>query len=59
MPVRRRAPGDHENARSALECRSEAATFEADRKAVAGATALQGAFGMVIFEAGRTSILDY
>jgi len=42
-------PANHENARSALECGSGAAALEAERKAVAGATALQGAFGTCIF----------
>jgi hypothetical protein len=35
--------------RSTLECGSEAAALESKRKAVAGATALQGAFGASIF----------
>ena len=35
----------HENARSALECGSEAAALSSHQKAVADATALQGAFG--------------
>jgi hypothetical protein len=38
----------HENARSALECGSEAAALNSERKEVAGATALQGAFGTAI-----------
>jgi hypothetical protein len=41
----------HENARSALECGSEAAALSAEPKAVARATALQGAFGTCIFMA--------
>jgi len=41
----------HENARSALECGSEAAALILDGKAVADATALQGAFGTTIFMA--------
>jgi hypothetical protein len=45
----------HAKARSALECGSEAAALECDRKAVAGATALQGAFGTRIFRAVRDS----
>jgi hypothetical protein len=43
----------HENARSALECCSEAAALKSEQKAVADATALQGAFGTAIFMAGR------
>jgi hypothetical protein len=39
----------HENARSALECGSIAAALIPNDKAVAGATALQGAFGTTIF----------
>jgi hypothetical protein len=39
----------HENARSALECGSEAAALTPNEKAVASATALQGAFGTSIF----------
>jgi hypothetical protein len=39
----------HQNARSALECGSEAASLIPNGKAVAGATALQGAFGTTIF----------
>jgi hypothetical protein len=53
MPVRRRAPRKHENARSALECGSEAAALEPGPKAVAAATALQGAFGTTIFKEVR------
>jgi hypothetical protein len=41
----------HGNARSPLECGSEAAALIPDGKAVAGATALQGAFGTTIFMA--------
>ena len=51
MPVRGRAPRNHENAHSALECGSEAAALEAEPKAVADATALQGTLGTTIFRA--------
>jgi len=43
----------HENARSALDCGREAAALEPVGKAVAGATAVQGAFGTVIFMAAK------
>jgi hypothetical protein len=43
----------HENARSALECGSEAAALNSSEKAVADATALQGAFGTTIFIAAK------
>jgi hypothetical protein len=43
----------HENARSALECGSEAAAVKSEQKAVADATALQGAFGTAIFMAAK------
>jgi hypothetical protein len=43
----------YENARSALDCGRQAAAPEPVGKAVAGATAVQGAFGTVIFMAAR------
>jgi hypothetical protein len=47
----------HENARSALECGSEAAALKSEQKAVAVRqltdTALQGAFGTAIFMAAK------
>jgi hypothetical protein len=47
----------HEDARSALECGSKAAAFNSSEKAVANATALQGAFGTSIFMAVRNLAL--
>jgi ATP-dependent Lhr-like helicase len=44
--------GGHETARSALECGSEAAALISHEKAVADATALQGAFGTTLASAG-------
>jgi hypothetical protein len=44
-------PRNHEDARSALACGSEAAALEAEPKAVADATALQGALGTTILRA--------
>jgi hypothetical protein len=48
----------HENARSALECGSEAAALIPSGKAVAGAAALQGAFGTTILM-GVASFWNY
>jgi hypothetical protein len=47
----------HENARSALESGSEAAALNSEQKAVAGATALQGAFGTRVFLARNLALL--
>ena len=43
----------HENARSAVECSREPAALKSEQKAVADATALQGAFGTAIFMAAK------
>ena len=43
----------HENARSALDCGREAAALEPVGTVVAGATAVQDAFGTVIFMAAK------
>jgi hypothetical protein len=44
----------HENARSALECGPpRRAALKSEQKAVADATALQGAFGTAIFMAAK------
>ena len=51
----------HENARSALECGSEAAALNSEEKAVAVRrltdTSIQGAFGTAIFTAARNLAL--
>jgi len=41
-------PQHAENARNALDCGSETAALNSEQKAVAAATALQGAFGTII-----------
>jgi len=51
------APRNYENGRSAMECGSEAAAMEFEAKAVAGATALQGAFATTIFKAVVRKVL--
>jgi len=54
--LRRQAPENHDNPRSALECGSEVAAVEFEAKAVAIATALQSAFGTTIFKAGEVGL---
>ena len=53
----------HENARSALECGSAAERScrlpQGKNKAVAGATALQGAFGTTVFMPAKNLALDF